>query len=94
MKTIPKGIENLTEDERRVTRIDEARSIPGFPNYYITPAGWVWSCRKNGGRGGFIKHTGKNHRNIGQFGYSLCNEYGTCYFSVQDLVTGIFNTEW
>lgn len=42
MKTTPKGIENLTDDERRVTRIDEAKEIPEFPGYFLTPLGWVW----------------------------------------------------
>jgi len=92
MKTIPKGIENLTEDERRITRIDEARSIPGFPNYYITPAGWVWSCKKNKERGGFIKPNGSRQNR--HFGYRFTVNRKEYYFTVRDLVEGIFGIVW
>ena len=88
MKTTPKGIENLTDDERRVTRIDEARPIPGYSRYYITPAGWVWNCKKDK----FLKPTAA--RQSRKFGYYLTRNKKQHYYTVRDLVEGIFGIVW
>jgi len=77
MKTIPKGIENL---------------IPGFLNYYITPSGWVWNCRKHRGRGGFVKPKGV--RQSKKFSYSLSDAGQRYCFTVRELVEGIFGITW
>ena len=80
----------LTEDEIKITRLNEAKEIPDFPNYLITPAGWVWSYR----RSKFLKRIGIKNRTSKRFGYVLCNNYGQFYFHVRDLVEGIFNIEF
>ena len=92
MKTTPKGIENLTDDERRITRIDERRGIPGFPDYCVTPAGWVWSYRKHKNSGGFIKPKGTRQNK--KFTYCLYINGRKYFFTVRELVEGIFGIVW
>lgn len=86
METTPKGIENLTDDERRVTRIDEAKQIWPHLGYFLIPNGWLWNNEK----GGFRKTIGGKDRTKRQFRICINGARKPHYISV--LIDRLFRT--